>query len=304
MNERVPAVKKCPNLFLIGAQKGGSSTLARHLTGHPEIRFFSIKEPHFFRGERVEDCVAALQSQAAPDTDETYFLDASVDYTRFPLVPHVPQNISEICGEQNPKFIYILRNPFDRATSEYFWKRERYGEYRTIEEALTAESQYISTSRYDQQIAQYLEYFDRDAFRFVKFDDYFSDTEKAYADLCSWLGITVVPVESNDVVLGRTNKDMTKTARFKMLNWIAYSNPRVRSVLKSIVPHRVLSKATSLLSKSVAREQIPNRLRTHALEHFFAESIENTETMTGLDLSDWKVGAEQVSPLQLEACPR
>ena len=288
MGERETPAGRHPNLFLIGAQKGGSSTLARHLIEHPDIRFYSIKEPHFFRGAQVEACAAALHAATAPQTQERYFLDASVDYARYPLVPHVARNIFEICGPHDPKFIYILRNPLDRAVSEYFWKRERYGEYRPIEEALSAESQYIATSQYDLQIAQYLEHFDRDAFCFVKFDDYFADINAAYADLCVWLKIGIRPVAGRDVVRGATDKAMTKQARFRALNRIAYASPRLRAALKSVLPHRALKRTTTLLSKPVRREEIPAALKVRAHEQFFGDSIENTERLTGLDLSDWK----------------
>lgn len=291
MGERVRPAGRPPNLFLIGAQKGGSSTLARHLVAHPDVRFYSIKEPHFFRGARVGDCIAALQAQPSPETGEAYFLDASVDYARFPLVPHVARNICEICGPQDPRFIYILRNPLDRAVSEYFWKRERYGEYRPIEEALSATSQYVATSRYDLQIAQYLEHFDRASFHFVKFDDYFADINAGYADLCAWLKIAIVPVADRDVVRGATDKAMTKEARFRALNRIAYASPRLRAALKSALPHRVLRRVTSLLSKPVNREAIPAALRARARDQFFGDSIANTERLTGLDLSDWKAGS-------------
>ena len=55
-----------PNLFLIGAQKGGSSTLAHQMARHPAIAFFSKKEPNFFREADPDACRAAIAAAGPP----------------------------------------------------------------------------------------------------------------------------------------------------------------------------------------------------------------------------------------------
>lgn len=280
-----------PNLFLIGAQKGGSTTLSRHLSQHPDIRFFSRKEPNLFSADTVDECKTRLRAAKQKTGDQTYHLDGSVDYTRYPLRAHVPNNIATLCDPQAVKFIYILRNPFDRAVSEYYWKRERYGEYVPIEEALSDTSQYVLTSSYDIQIERFLGTFDRSQFLFVKFDDYYADPNAGFAPVCDFLGLAPIAIDNPDRAWGKTDKVETKEPRFEALNRFLYNNNAVRDVIKAAMPDRMLRRTTAFLSKPVPRQQEPEGMRDRMLSGVFADSIARTETLTGLDLSDWKVAA-------------
>lgn len=287
MTQQNTSSKSSPNLFLIGAQKGGSSSFASHLVQHPDIAFHSIKEPNYFRMEDVAGCHAALDSVPAPTGAVRYLLDASVDYARYPLVPHVAQNINEICGSKDIRILYILRHPVDRAISEYFWKRERYGEYRPIETAFSADSQYIKSSLYDLQIRQYLEYFDRDVFHFVTFEKYVVAPQNAFDATCAWLGLPSIPLTQEHVALGSTDKDMTRSPKFALLNRLAYSSPVIKDVVKSVLPTHLLAKVTGALSKPVERPSVSDDLRAQMFARFFVHSVQETERLTGLSLSYW-----------------
>jgi hypothetical protein len=251
------------------------------------VAFFSIKEPNFFNADTLEEARARLEAVAPVEKSERWLLDGSVDYARYPLRADVPAHILRLCGAASPKFIYILRHPVDRAVSEYFWKRERYGEYRSIEEVMTADSQYVLTSCYDLQIERYFEYFGREDFHFVKFDAYFADPTAAFGTLCDWLGIDRVEVRSRDLALGGTDKAATKAARFPLLNKLAYASPGLRQAVKTVLPYRMLQKTTDMLSKPVEREEVPAALRARLMAEVFAPSLRRTEALTGLDLSDW-----------------
>ncbi len=277
-----------PNLFLIGAAKGGSTSFAFHLNDHPDIAFFAgtDKEPDIFTKDTVEACQARLEALAAQAPTARYLLDASVNYTQYPKFQNVPAQIAALCGREAPRFLYMIRNPVDRAISQYFWRRERYGEDRSPEEAIVPGTQYVDTGRYDLQIEQYLSVFSPEQVRFVVFDQYFADVPGEYAATCRWLGID--DSHSPDVtrVRGATNKKISRQSRMPALNRVARATPALRRAVKSLLPHKRQLQLTRALSKEVPRPEITPEIRAH-LTGLFAESIARTEALTGLDLSLW-----------------
>lgn len=280
---------ECPNLFLIGAAKGGSSSFAFHLTDHPDIAFISEKEPNFFNQETVEICRQRLHDKAHLVPDTRYVLDASVNYSQYPKFKGVPQHIADICGLEAPRFLYMMRNPVERAISQYFWRQERYGEERSIEEAITPGSQYVLSSCYDLQIEQYLAVFPAEHFRFMIFERYYADVAGEYAATCRWLGISDTHQPNATRVKGATNKQFSRQSRFPALNRFVRSSNTARRLVKSLLPHKRQLQLTQALSKKAPREEVSLQTRTH-LARLFAESIARTETLTGQDLSAWKTG--------------
>ena len=51
-----------PEVYLIGAQKAGTTTLAYLLSQHPDICVAKNKEPHYFTGNSSKD-LACYQKQ-------------------------------------------------------------------------------------------------------------------------------------------------------------------------------------------------------------------------------------------------
>ena len=43
--------EKIPNLFIVGAPRCGTTSLAYYLSQHPEIYFYVLKEPMFFAND-------------------------------------------------------------------------------------------------------------------------------------------------------------------------------------------------------------------------------------------------------------
>lgn len=283
-------MEPCPNLFLIGAAKGGSTSFAYQLAGHPDIAFFSEKEPNFFNQETVEACRQRLRERAAQFPGTRYVLDASVNYSQHPKFAGVPEHIAAICGREAPRFLYMMRNPVDRAISQYFWRRERYGEERSPEAAITAESQYVLSSRYDLQIERYLAVFAPERFRFMVFDRYYADVPGEYAAVCRWLGLDDSHRPDEQRIRGATNKKVSRASRFPALNRFVRSSATARRLVKSILPHSRQLQLTRALSREVPREEIGPEVRAR-LTSLFAESIARTEALIGQDLSMWK--AEQ-----------
>jgi hypothetical protein len=178
------------HLFLIGAPKCGTTSVANWLAGHPRIALVPGKEPGFFRtgttrfihnANRPEDytypaphgpmnslqAYLGLSQAFGPDT---WSLDASTDYLSDPGAPGA---IADFAGTRRVKLICILRDPVARAFSEYKHTLRDGLEPLTFLESIAAEEAriaagyqplffHIRRSRYYESIARYRALFGED----------------------------------------------------------------------------------------------------------------------------------------------
>lgn len=276
-----------PNLFLIGTAKGGSTSFAFHLASHPDITFATQKEPNIFNQPDVAACRARMDQMMQGAGPARYVLDGSVNYSQIPKFQNVPAHIADICGTESPRFLYMIRNPVDRAISQYYWRCERYGEERPLIDAITEDSQYVASGRYDQQIAAYHAQFAPDQLRVVVHDVYFADVPGQFADICRWLDIDDSHMPDAAKVRGATNKTTSRGARFPAVNRLVRASPALRQVVKSLLPHKHQLKLTRALSKDVPRAPVDPETRAR-LQGLFDDSIARTQDMIGQDLSAWR----------------
>jgi hypothetical protein len=159
-----------PNLLVIGAMKCGTTALHRYLGEHPQISMAGAKEVNFFSGpeqapasgpqtwwmtgqwHRGLDWYASLFDPAAPVRGES-----SPAYTS----PDQTEAVGRIAATlPHARLLYVVRDPADRALSQYAHHRRDGAERRPVEEALLdPASQYVARSRYHERLAPYLEHF-------------------------------------------------------------------------------------------------------------------------------------------------
>ena len=151
-----------PNFIIIGAEKSGTTTLAKILSDHHEI-FMSIpKEPRFFSDHNWDKGLKWYERLFDNAIGFKAIGEASVAYTWAPESVGTPQRIYDTLGEI--KFIYIIRNPLERTISHYRhalfcnWMKKS----TSIEDALKITPALIDCSKYFYQLEQYLKYFFRE----------------------------------------------------------------------------------------------------------------------------------------------
>ena len=110
-----------PNLFLIGAPKSGTTSLAAELAQHPEIFCPKVKEPRYYDStvfyDFPEDQCRVSRSQyldlySAATSQARWLLDASV------FVMYSQEAIRQILQDSpQAKFIIVLRDPLTASRS-------------------------------------------------------------------------------------------------------------------------------------------------------------------------------------------
>lgn len=195
-----------PNLYLVGAPKCGTTSLAYWLGQHPDIFAPVEKEPAYFgfdlamRGERPGE--QRYLEHYRGWRDEAYALDATPSYL-------VSASAAEEIHARRPdsRILVLLRNPVEALHSNFHHARFRMTEpLATIEEALAAEPEreatrdiprfgtlqcrlYSRIYSYAANIRRYLEVFGEDRVRIMLLDDFRRDGPDELARLFAFLGI-------------------------------------------------------------------------------------------------------------------
>ena len=104
---------KKPNLFIIGAPKCGTTSLAKWLSGHPEVFLPEIKEPYYFADDLN---IGRIHSEKDYNSlfknckkSHKIIFDASTGYL---YSNNAINNILRYC-DKSPKFVIMLRNPVE-----------------------------------------------------------------------------------------------------------------------------------------------------------------------------------------------
>lgn len=184
-----------PNLFAIGAQKCGTSSLHRYLDLHPEISMSKLKEPRYFASqpgnlgiERIADRqrYLGLFEHGKPVRGES-----SPEYSVFPEVKGVAARIaSEV---PDAKFIYLVRDPVERIRSQIVLRSSlglmaspRAGE---AIRKLPIDNM-MWRSLYMTQLDQYLEYFPRESICVVDSRDLMEDRDVTLQGIFGFIGVS------------------------------------------------------------------------------------------------------------------
>ncbi len=103
---------RLPNVFILGAQKAGTTWLASSMERHPEIALGRTKEAHCFdRPEHAAD-PEPFYADHFSESDAPLLLDGTPNYL---CDPDAPALIAKHCPDAN--FIVSLRHPVDRVRS-------------------------------------------------------------------------------------------------------------------------------------------------------------------------------------------
>lgn len=206
-----------PDVLVIGAQRSGTSSLYKYLGAHPqafpslrkEVEYFSTR---FTEGEpwyRAHFPLAARMAARSRRLGKSPIsFEATPDYM---LHPFAAARASELVPDA--RIIALLRNPIDRAISQYGHNRRLGQEPLTFEEALDQEDDrlapeaekiaadpayqarplrrysYITRGRYAEQLERWQAWFPSSQMLIVRFEDLTAHPAQTLSSIESFLGI-------------------------------------------------------------------------------------------------------------------
>lgn len=254
---------RLPDFLIIGAMKSGTSTLQAQLATQPGVFMTTPKEPNFFSDDdifaRGMGWYQGLYDDAAPGD---LLGEASTHYTKLPTHPQAVARIAAVL--EAPRFVYVIRNPVERALSHYLheWSRGTVG--RDVAKAFAAMPEFVDYGRYGMQLAPYLEAFGRDSLMLTSLEQIKADPQGELARVGAHVGVAN-PVWDHG--LGAQNVSAQRS-RPLPLHGLLVDNPVATTLRRNLVPKAVRNRVRAARTRS-DRPELPAALRQE-LETTFA----------------------------------
>jgi hypothetical protein len=225
-----PRTGALPDFVIIGGKKCGTSSLYNLLTQHPLVEPAASKELHYFDllfDEGTEWYRRCFPAPRWKDGRWTITGEGSPYIASW----FAPERMAEVVSQA--RLISLLRNPVDRAYSDYQQVVRKGREPRRFEEAVEDEtSEYLSKSVYVDQLLRWSEFFDREQMLVLKSEDFFerpADTLRLildFLDLPDW-----EPDEAEVRNRGTYTEDMDPATRRRLEEYFEPHNRRLYEYL-------------------------------------------------------------------------
>lgn len=176
-----------PTFIVIGAMKGGTSSLYEYLAAHPEISMSAKKETDFFIAEKnlsLGQPWYESQFQAAA----RHCGEASPNYTKWPYYQGVPERMQSLVPDA--RLVYVVRDPVERMISHFGHRVSQQKEARPIDVALQPTSDwYLAPSRYHTQLCQFQKYYPLERMLVVSSEDLRDERRATLCRIFEFLGV-------------------------------------------------------------------------------------------------------------------
>ena len=235
---------KLPDFLVVGAQKSGTTSLFVLLSKHPQLFLPSRKELQFFSSPMLFPKGLKWYAEEYFDACPEGKLAGEVS-PQYMYSTEIARRVHD--GVPNAKIIAILREPIDRAWSQYLMSQRREQETREPDIAFAAallidetdheateSARYLQFSDYEKVLSEYLRLYGRDQILILFQEDLDKQPEAVMYQICTFLNIKDVILESIDVRAHQSGK-----VRFRFLARLIKGDSILRSVLRAFVPRKL-----------------------------------------------------------------
>jgi hypothetical protein len=266
---------RLPNFLIAGVPKCGTTSLAAHLSRHPEVFMSAEKELHFFDRDWASGVRSYRQQFMAPagaaaigEATPTYVLrDDTLDRV--------------VATLENPRLVVMVRHPVERAYSHFWFNkwRDRRSFGAAVEDELRGHGEcfgYVRDGRYIEIVERVLARFTRERLHVVLLDDLRDRPDATLRDVQRFLGVSEhglapnVDTVQNAAFRFRSLLVLRAMLTLRLWRWA----PRVAAVVDR--RNRV----------DLVPEPIETSVRARLLEHY-AEPNRRFADWLGRDLSAW-----------------
>lgn len=294
---------KKPNFVVIGAPKSGTTSLFYYLHQHPDIYLPTKKELHYFSYPFIK------QTLNGPGDDlvlaglcvdlESYFShykavknqkrigEVSPSYLLYDEARH---NIKSELGD-DVKIIAILRNPVQKAYSQYMHMVREQHETETFMRGLELEPQraaagwwdmwlYASSSRYASHLQKYYGTFKKEQILVLIFEDFMLDAPAAMKVVFKFLGL-------DDTVFIDTEQIYNRTGESKVKEISTFLNhpSSIKSFFKKIIPDKIrLQFREQIMRWNTGKKPAIDPRAEAFLNQYFKEDIQAVSDLLGRKL--------------------
>ena len=299
---------KMPDFLLVGAAKSGTTSLYHYLAQSPEIFLTPEKEPHFFSFYNnppafnspetlptVHSDIPSYQKLFKNAKEGQLLGEASQSYLF--MYERVIANMKEIYGTRykDVKIVIVLRNPVERAWSQYWHFKKNFNEPLPFDEAISVDTlqsrkennwnvfyQYLDFGNYTAQVKAYQDHFSN--VKVFLHDELKENTPALMQELFQFFGVEPMEIDHNR---NFNPSGLPKKNIYGALWKLNVQKKRLKP-LKNVLPKKLRKKLSDkLLEKSLERQQLPLDTR-ELLNQYYKKEIEKLhELLSKKEILNW-----------------
>ena len=252
-----------PKFLIIGGAKCGTTSLYDYLVQHPnvmalydnrkEINYLDRKlgkglswyKGHFPLRNEIKELENRLGGKVVVG-------EATTSYIFHPNAPHLVKELMP-----DVKIIAVLRNPIDRAYSQYHHEVRKGREQLPFEEAVDMEPRrlngeyekiladkyyhseerhdhsYLERGKYAEQLDRWFQYFPREQFLILKSEDLFQNPAPLYKKVLAFLGLTDFQGIRFEKLNAGKYTDLSPELRARLAAYFQVPNQKLSELLKT-----------------------------------------------------------------------
>jgi hypothetical protein len=243
-----------PDVVIVGAQRAGTTSCFRYLTQHPQLVKPIRKEIHYF--DRRENFAKGeswyrahfptsrkLDSLAREDSKRRFAIEATPEYM---FVDYVPTRMAALIPDA--KLICVLRNPVDRALSNWKLKGKWGGQFGPFEVEIEQEfrslqsrtgpldgnrpSGLLARGRYAEQLERLYEHYPRERVYVAHSESLYRDTNVFCRSVFEFLKLPPIAVDAGEIYNQSSDRlGMDPDVRARLQDYFAPHNERLFELL-------------------------------------------------------------------------
>jgi hypothetical protein len=288
-----------PNFIIVGAAKAGTTALYWYLSEHPAVYMSPVKETFYF-AYGVDEAGRLLYGdpevhrfpiKTLPEYEALFAAagNATAIGEASPIYLECPQSAERIRSLiPGARIIASLRQPVDRAYSDYIMYLRRRGRRLDPATDLRADaawaqpdSRWMQVSRYAEQIRRYVDRFPREQIHVALFDDLKRDAVGMTQSVYRFVGVD--PAFRPDVETPHAAGGVPKSRLLERV----FSSRGLRSALQPLLPTPAANWVRRFRSRTMTKPPaLPPALRQELTAHFRAD-IAETSALIGRNLDHW-----------------
>lgn len=288
-----------PNFFIVGAVKAATTSLYYYLKEVPGVYMPPIKEPSYFSPNTVQgagllDIIRdreqyvdlyrnAAGHHAIGEASPTYLWD-----------PQSPKLIHQAIP--NARIIIVLRDPIDRAYSQYLERMKYSGMNLSFYDELMRDGHsdekmypiskfYVEFGMYSEQVRRYFDEFGIHKVKVIIFEEFIQHPEKTVNEILAFLGINFTVTK----IKGRYNSYSSPRSRFSILpyvffRWIRARNARIALLLLGMLPDSLTETLPERFLFKKSQKPLIQPEAVAFLRQTYSEDVMKLQSLLGRDL--------------------
>ena len=295
-----------PDIFLVGAAKCGTTTLAYYVQQHPDVAM-PRKEPGFmaYYNKPDHEVPSKILKRQVRDFEEYKALyrklptdkkicDASV--ANLSKYQDSIQNLKNFYGDRakDLKIVAILRQPVDRSFSHYMMLVKNGYEDLSFEEAIKDENvaariskangfDYLRNSVYFDRVKAYKEAFPQ--MKIVLTDD-LKSPEKLAHDLFDYLELPYPENIKLDMKLNPSGMPKSK-GLMRALNHYSGTKEKLKRALPESWSAKMVEVKSAITARNVVKVKVDQEIKRDLTLNYFREDIEKLSGLIDRNLNHW-----------------